>query len=163
MPGYEMYPTHLTEDEIALGLRLGLIPNDRRDYWGQPNLITVAAYEVGPWDLVIKVRDADGNIEYSHRQFSEYGAGDDPEWNAVLVPNPSAVAAIRNAQVRIDEEVSRRMGMNLDPSFPSMELACPSCNKTISLKRAFLPVSEQITCKACSQTLPAAALVQCES
>jgi hypothetical protein len=160
MAHYNMYPTNLSDDEVALGFQSMLIPNERSDYFGQPNLIGVVAYEIGPMDLVIKVRDSAGNIEYSHRQFSDYGPGDDPGWNPVLTTNPHAEAAIRSAQHRIDEEIARRSGLNLDPSFPCMEVVCPSCSHEMSLKRAFLLVSEEVTCKACNRSTLASGLVR---
>jgi hypothetical protein len=163
MSDQEFYPTDVTDGEAAFGFQLALVSNPRRVYAGHPSLIRAVIYVVGPMDQIVKTRDPDGNIEYSHRQYGDRGLGDQPEWNPVLVPVPSASDAIRIARKKVDEELAHRSGLTIDPVFPSLALHCQACDHEFSLTKDFVGVTEAVACPACKKTDSASNMISYDS
>jgi hypothetical protein len=151
----DVYPTDLTREETDLGFQRLLISNPRRAYFGQRSLIPVVAYVVGPMDHIIKTRDPDGNLAYSHRQFGHPGIGGAPDWSPVLIDNPSATQAVRLAKTGLDERMARQAGLGLDPALPTLALRCPDCAHHFAVWRDHLGMAEMVVCPQCQKPNPA--------
>jgi len=159
MSDNEMYPNDLTREEAELGFQKVLVSNPRRKYVGHPSLIPVVLYAVGPMDHIIKIRDPDGNLAYSHRQYGDRGLRDAPDWKPVLVPVPPAANAIRIAKKRLDQQMAHQSGLSIDPVLPSLDLRCPECDHHFVVHKDNLGMAEAVVCPNCSETNAASDMV----
>jgi len=163
MSNSEMYPDELTREEAELGFQKALVSNPRRIYVGQPSLIPVVLYVLGPMDHIIKTRDPDGNLAYSHRQYGDLGQKDAPEWKPVLVPLPSAADAIRIARKGLDQQLAHKSGLRIDPAFPSLDLCCPDCGHAFVVHRDHLGMDETVMCPNCREANTAPGMARFQS
>ena len=157
------YPTEVTDNEATLGFQLALVSNPRRFYMGNPSLMRAVVFVVGPMQLIFKVCDPDGNIEYSHRQYGDHGRGGTPEWFPVLVPCRSAEAAIQRAQSGVEERFATQRGLTIDPVLPSLYLRCSSCHHGFKMRKDFLGVMEPIACPKCGKMDSACRMIDHDS
>ncbi len=163
MSNNEFYATDVTDEEAELGFQLALISNPRRAYVGNASLIRAVIYVVGPMDQIVKTRDPDGDIQYSHRQYEDLRLGDEPDWNPVLVPFPSPSDAIRLARKKVDETVARQSGLIIDPALPSMLLHCPDCDQQFTKTKDYLGISEDVVCPDCGKANAASNMIRIET
>ena len=152
MSDNEMCPNDLTREEAELGFQEVLVSNPRRIFFGHPSLIPVVLYALGPMDHIIKIRDPDGNLAYSHRQYGVRGLRDAPDWHPVLMDVPSAADAIRYAKKRLDQQIADQSGSRIDPVLPSLDLRCPECGHNFVVHKDYLGIAEPVDCPNCSET-----------
>jgi hypothetical protein len=163
MSDNEMYPNDLAHDEAELGFQKALVSNPRRKYVGHPSLIPAVLYVLGPMDHIIKIRDPAGNLAYSHRQYGRLGLMDAPDWNPVLMPVPSAAAAIRIAKTGMDQQLAHQSGLRIDPVLPSLDLCCPDCGGHFVVHKDHLGMDEAVICSNCGETNAAPDMLWFES
>jgi hypothetical protein len=150
----EIYPVDLSAHDVAAGFQRVLIQNESHDSLYAPNLVVVVVYVLSPFARIEKMGGPGLGISYAHRQFGECRGSPESEWSPVGSYGTPA-AAIAAATSGFDDQVVKRIGHDVDQSFPSLVMHCAECGNTYELRKAQLIPHESVTCPSCRDTRPA--------